>query len=218
MNVMQKDTNQNKKSYHHGNLSQSLLDKAASLLEKEGASALSIRGLAKDVGVTPAAVYHHFKNRSDLLVNIAKKGFTQLEETILKAIQDIEDPDEKIKQYGMALVRFSLDHAHLYSLMLDNEEVEEFFPYQDYMNIIKSQYAILLGINQARVSKWDFKVSAESLSFATWCAFSGLCQSLKDTRSNQMIASLMGRDDAETIDVKMAVSDLISEIYIGRLR
>ena len=57
--------------YHHGDLRRALIDAAQRLLESEGPTALSLRAVAREAGVSPAAPYHHFKDKSDLLEAVA---------------------------------------------------------------------------------------------------------------------------------------------------
>jgi AcrR family transcriptional regulator len=50
--------------YHHGDLSRALVDAARKILENEGPAALSLRAVAREAGVSPAAPYHHFKDKA----------------------------------------------------------------------------------------------------------------------------------------------------------
>ena len=61
--------------YHHGDLRRALIDAARALLEREGAAALSLRAVAREAGVSPAAPYHHFKDKSELLQAVADEGW-----------------------------------------------------------------------------------------------------------------------------------------------
>ncbi|WP_397419673.1 TetR family transcriptional regulator, partial [Phenylobacterium sp.] len=51
--------------YHHGDLRRALVEAARRLLEAEGPSALSLRAVAREAGVSPAAPYHHFKDKAE---------------------------------------------------------------------------------------------------------------------------------------------------------
>ena len=57
--------------YHHGNLRRALLDAALALIEREGADAPTLRGVAKLAGVSQAAPYRHFRNKDALLAWIS---------------------------------------------------------------------------------------------------------------------------------------------------
>jgi AcrR family transcriptional regulator len=51
------------KPYHHGDLRRALLDAAEKVLERDGPGGLSLRAVAREAGVSPAAPYHHFKDK-----------------------------------------------------------------------------------------------------------------------------------------------------------
>ena len=58
--------------YHHGDLRRALVEAARRILESEGPTALSLRAVAREAGVSPAAPYHHFKDKSELLEEVAR--------------------------------------------------------------------------------------------------------------------------------------------------
>jgi AcrR family transcriptional regulator len=66
--------------YHHGNLKASLLEAAVQQLSQQTGDDLSLRALAKSVGVSVAAVYRHFPNKEALLAEVAVDGFNRLGE------------------------------------------------------------------------------------------------------------------------------------------
>lgn len=51
---------------------------ALDILKKEGPPAVSMRRIARDVGITPMAIYHHFRNREALLNSVTDREFTKL--------------------------------------------------------------------------------------------------------------------------------------------
>ena len=55
------------RSYHHGNLAASILERAAEIIDEEGIEALTLRGIARDLGVSHGAPNRHFKNKACLL-------------------------------------------------------------------------------------------------------------------------------------------------------
>lgn len=64
-----------KRGYHHGNLRQALVEAALSLIEEKGPTGFTLSEAAKQAGVTPAAVYRHFKGREDLIAEAARQGY-----------------------------------------------------------------------------------------------------------------------------------------------
>ena len=65
-------------AYHHGDLRSALIEAGMHALSTHSADALSLRALAREVGVSATAVYRHFPDRDALLVALALTGFDQL--------------------------------------------------------------------------------------------------------------------------------------------
>ena len=59
--------------YHHGDLSRALVLAGRRILESQGIAALSLRAVAREAGVSPAAPYHHFKDKGELLDAVAEE-------------------------------------------------------------------------------------------------------------------------------------------------
>ena len=74
-----------KRRYHHGNLRQTLVDTALLLIETKGPTGFTLFEVAKNAGVAPAAVYHHFVSRNDLTAETALQGFSIFAERMEKA-------------------------------------------------------------------------------------------------------------------------------------
>src|SRR3954464_6599232 len=90
--------------YHHGDLSRALVDAARRLLESEGPSALSLRAVAREAGVSPAAPYHHFKDKGELLDAVAQEGWQMLDEALARAKAESKSPRETMNNLGVAYV------------------------------------------------------------------------------------------------------------------
>src|ERR1051325_1856783 len=71
--------------YHHGDLRRALVDAARRLLETEGPAAMSLRAVAREAGVSPAAPYHHFKDKGELLGAVASEGWAMLSAAMFAA-------------------------------------------------------------------------------------------------------------------------------------
>ena len=63
------------KTYHHGNLRAALIEQAIIILTADGVSALTLRRLAAEAGVSHGAPAHHFKNKAGLLSAVAAQSF-----------------------------------------------------------------------------------------------------------------------------------------------
>lgn len=108
--------------YHHGNLRDALLRRAEEVLAESGVDALSLRGLARDVGVSHAAPRRHFADRQALLDALAEAGFDRLGRTLGEAAAIGEgDPPPfvaRMTALAEAYVGFAVEHAPLLEVML----------------------------------------------------------------------------------------------------
>jgi AcrR family transcriptional regulator len=72
--------------YHHGDLANALLDATATVIADEGIARLSLRAVARRVGVSPSAAYHHFPDRAALLDALAVRELDALADLVERAI------------------------------------------------------------------------------------------------------------------------------------
>jgi AcrR family transcriptional regulator len=104
--------------YHHGNLRAALLDAAERGLRDHGADRLSLRDLAREVGVSHAAPRRHFPHRQALLDALAEAGFMRLDTALCTAVAGAGDDFPAQVRAGMiAYTRFAIDNAALLELM-----------------------------------------------------------------------------------------------------
>ena len=87
-------------TYHHGDLRNALLKRAAEVIEEHGIEALTLRGLARDLGVSHGAPNRHFKTRAHLLSALAEDGYSGLTHATLSAA-DAAGPDPWIRLNAM---------------------------------------------------------------------------------------------------------------------
>ena len=109
-------------SYHHGDLRDALVRAARTILEKQGLAALSLRGVARVVGVSPAAPYHHFPDKQALLDAVAAQGFDALTAAMEKRMAKKTDPTARLDASGVGYVTFALENPALFRLMFGNGE------------------------------------------------------------------------------------------------
>ena len=106
------------RSYHHGNLRAALLESAERTLAQRGVSELSLRELAREVGVSHAAPRRHFADKRALLDALAMDGFERLGRELDVAMAGAGGSlREQLGAFGLAYVRFATEHAALLELM-----------------------------------------------------------------------------------------------------
>lgn len=104
-------------TYHHGSLRVALLEAGLAALEGARGLDLSLRELARTVGVSPAAVYRHFPNKQALLGALAQEGLTKLGVAQRTAYDAAGGGLAGFVETGRAYVRFALANPALFRLV-----------------------------------------------------------------------------------------------------
>jgi AcrR family transcriptional regulator len=78
---------------------------------------MSLRAVAREAGVSPAAPYHHFKDKGELLDAVAEEGWHELGQALAKARASVADPKGALTEIGVAYVTFARENPALYRLM-----------------------------------------------------------------------------------------------------
>jgi AcrR family transcriptional regulator len=94
--------------YHRVNLKQSLLDSAVALIGEVGPQAFTLREVARRAGVSHNAPYRHFRDKDDLLAEVAAQGFDRLSESIRKTMAKGGTAAERLSLAGRGYVQFAL--------------------------------------------------------------------------------------------------------------
>ena len=111
------------RAYHHGNLREALLEAAERSL---GRGALSLRELARDVGVSHAAPRRHFADKQALLDALAEDGFERLGRELEEAMDGAGGSlVEQLSAFARAYVRFATEHSALLDLMFAGKHRDE---------------------------------------------------------------------------------------------
>ncbi len=84
------------------------------LAESANSDAVSIRGVADAVGVTPPSIYLHFADKDALIEAVVADVFNELDAAMLAAAVGIERPMEVLCAYGLAYVQFAIEHPEHY--------------------------------------------------------------------------------------------------------
>jgi AcrR family transcriptional regulator len=111
--------------YHHGNLRTALLAQAERTVRERGVTELSLRELARDVGVSHAAPRRHFQDRQALLDALAVAGFDRLGAELRTAMESAgESFQERLQATAAAYIHFAVEDAELLDLMFTGKHRE----------------------------------------------------------------------------------------------
>jgi AcrR family transcriptional regulator len=107
-----------RETYHHGNLRSALIEAGMRLLRDHGVADLSLRAVAKAAGVSHAAPYRHFRDKSGLLSAIVTVGFEELTEAMSAAAKrHPHDPAKQLVEAGVAYVLVAIRNPERVQLM-----------------------------------------------------------------------------------------------------
>jgi AcrR family transcriptional regulator len=169
------------------------VDAARRILEAEGAAALSLRAVAREAGVSPAAPYHHFRDKTELLEAVAHGGWEALGEVIIAARRNAPSPAEALTEIGIAYVKFSRENPALYRLMYDTTRDRTAMP--EHAKEEASGYnQVQCALVEAGADPDDVR-DLELSTIALWCAAHGLAE-MVNFKEFQSLKDEMGGDEA----------------------
>ncbi|MEP7001150.1 MAG: TetR/AcrR family transcriptional regulator [bacterium] len=90
-----------------------ILDAARDLFVQNGIEAVTMRAIAKRIEYTPTTIYHHFRDKHALLVDLCQRDMGSLVQAFQR-IGRIEDPADRLRRLGMAYVDFAVDYPSHY--------------------------------------------------------------------------------------------------------
>lgn len=117
MDIVESGKGGSVRRYHHGNLREALVQEALALLETQSQGEISLRELARRVGVSPNAVYRHFPDKEALLAALAANGFKRFAALQADAFRAAPDPKSGFRGMGRAYVDFARANPALFRLM-----------------------------------------------------------------------------------------------------
>ena len=107
-----------KPRYHHGDLRAALIEQGLRDLAGGAAGDLSLRAIARKVGVSATAVYRHFPDKTALIDALSIEGDRMLGEASRRAQESAGGGRMGFDATGRAYVRFALNHPALFRLMM----------------------------------------------------------------------------------------------------
>lgn len=121
-------TQQQPRPYHHGDLKAALVAAGLELVRHEGPDALGLREASRTVGVTPNAVYRHFRDRAALALAVAEQAQEKLADLMRHRVDAIDTTDAadratgRLRAIGLAYVEFARHEPGLFQLAFRSHE------------------------------------------------------------------------------------------------
>jgi AcrR family transcriptional regulator len=108
-------------TYHHGSLRAAVLDTARTMIAASGPDALSLRALAREIGVTHAAIYNHFPDRRAVLAELATEALLSLAARQRVILARGREPVSTLQRIGIDYLRFALEDPARFRLAFSSE-------------------------------------------------------------------------------------------------
>ena len=110
-----------RKSYHHGNLRQALVEATLKLIEEKGPLGFTLAEAARAAGVSPAAPYRHFRGREELIEEVARQGFVMFADALGRAAAaGGPSPLRALFETGRAYLEFARAQSRLLQAMFES--------------------------------------------------------------------------------------------------
>ena len=187
-----------KKTYHHGNLRQALIEAADLILATEGVEGLSLRKVAQRAQVSPTALYSHFKDKRELLAQLATQGFEQLSAAMHDAAQNPgNDGDAQVNELaGLArgYVSFAMQHTALFQLMF-GREVGNLLDFPALVAAGADSYTMMSECVARQIVSSGSQTSPAVAATAAWSVVHGLATLINDGRISPETCGVSSYED-----------------------
>jgi len=157
-----------KRTYHHDNLRQKIIDEALLSIKQKNIVSLSLRNIARCLGISHNAPYRHFSDKESLLVEIATIGFTQLHQVLQKASDNSAlDARQRLENIGVAYIEYAISNQTYYQVMFsDRQLICDKYP--ELAQISQAAFAVLLNAIKAGQDSHIF-IAGNTLQLARIC-------------------------------------------------
>ncbi|RLB42028.1 MAG: TetR family transcriptional regulator [Deltaproteobacteria bacterium] len=92
---------------------------ATQLFAERGYRGVTLRSLAKELGVSPMTPYRYFDNKEELFAMVRTEAFRRFADAQRDSVAGIEDPEDALRMLGRAYVGFALDEPDAYHIMFE---------------------------------------------------------------------------------------------------
>lgn len=165
--------------YHHGHLPAARLEAVAELIREGGMEAVTLRAVARRVGVSHAAPAHHFGDKSGLLAAFGRQGFDRFTARLAAARDHTEGPPAaRLGALALGYLAFARDHQPWFEVMFRPESIGEHTDHLAEYN--RGSFEVLADQVRACFLAGTPEQDILWMSVAAWAAVHGFAQLLLD--------------------------------------
>ncbi len=161
--------------YHHGDLRQALISAAIALMAESTIDALSLREVARRVGVSHTAPYRHFADKEALLAAVAEEGFLDLTQALQQAVNQADpDPLHQFAATGNCYVNWGISHGTHYRVMFGASQ-GNLLAYPDLCQASDGAFHILVtAIMQGQQAQQFRTADPQTMATTAWSMVHGM--------------------------------------------
>ncbi|MBX2803751.1 MAG: WHG domain-containing protein [Myxococcales bacterium] len=162
------------RAYHHGHVREASLEAALALVDAHGPDAVSLRRVAREVGLSHTAVGKEFSQLVGLLQAVATVVWTDLARHLARAAEGL-DAMTGFRQMGAAYMQYGLSHPH--RLYLLGHPLVAVDPSQELREAHQLSYEVLLLAVKAAMDAGEVRqADPHHLALHVWTAVHGYAQ------------------------------------------
>ncbi len=181
-------------TYFAGDLRRAILDGAAEVIAQDGPAAVSLREIARRIGVSHAAPAHHFRDKTGLFTALAADGWARFAAAMTQARDEADGPLAQLAATGVAYVVFARDNPGYFRVMFRHDLVDTSNP--AYAEGSKAGFDVLSEVVDAcRALGWGRAEQPWILITSVWSLVHGLA----DLASNGTLDFISGDRPADEI-------------------
>jgi len=170
------DSPRRNRTYYAGDLRRDLLDAALAVVASDGPSAVNLRALARELGVSHAAPANHFADKTAVFTAIAQEGFELLGQAMTEALAAVpaDQPGRaRVGATGQAYLRFALEHRSHFEVMWRTDLGRRDEP--ALRAAADATFDQLLdAVRVAQTEGWAAGADERSVAYLAWSAVHGL--------------------------------------------
>ena len=175
-----------------------ILAAAMQLFVRQGFENVSMRGIARKIDYSPAAIYRYFKDKDAILATLRIEGFALFVEK-QKETLDFPDPQTRLFESGLAYLSFAREHPEYFHLMFNldvhDKGCEEYWAGKPQESFDILQKTVVDCIENGHFSG----VSPAAAVFGLWAAAHGLANLLISGRLGALVGEEGMRELLESV-------------------
>lgn len=154
-------------------LKERILQLAMETVANEGASGLSTRKIAKQIGCAHGTIYNVFENLDAIILQINGLSLDRLHKQLEQDVANIRDPQMAVSQLAKTYTNYCHSNYHLWSMLVDHKLSQGNIIPKWYQEKIDAIFSLVSEMILPLVA--DEKERADRAARVLWASLHGVC-------------------------------------------